>query len=290
MDRFAALTGLERVEQKPQLNAGGAWTLPNGSVLVQTLSVDLAADSAKPIRRRIETRLLVRQQGEWTGYSYRWNAEQTDAELVPAAGAADEYEVADPADPSGRREQVWRVPSRTECLVCHSRAAGFILAFNPLQLDRDRDYGPIKDNQLRTLEHIGVFQGKLPARPDNRPRLVNPYDASAPREARVRSYLHVNCSICHVLEGGGNARMELGLTTPTAEMHLINEVPQHDRFGIADARLVAPGSPERSVLYQRITRRGTGQMPPLVSTEVDRKAVALIADWIRGLGLPRADR
>ena len=57
----------------------------------------------------------------------------------------------------------------------------------------------------------------------------------------------------------------------------------HDRFDIADARLVAPGSPERSVLYQRISRRGTGQMPPLVSTEVDRKAVELIADWIRGL-------
>ena len=42
------------------------------------------------------------------------------------------------------------------------------------------------------------------------------------------------------------------------------------------------------MLYQRISRRGTGQMPPLVSTEVDRKAVELIADWIRGL--PEAER
>ena len=30
----------------------------------------------------IETRVLLRQQGEWAGYSYRWNDEQTDAELV----------------------------------------------------------------------------------------------------------------------------------------------------------------------------------------------------------------
>ena len=36
--------------------------------------------------RRIETRLLVREQGEWTGYSYQWNDAQTDAELVPAEG------------------------------------------------------------------------------------------------------------------------------------------------------------------------------------------------------------
>ena len=43
---------------------------------------------------------------------------------------------------------------------------------------------------------------------------------------------------------------------------LINEPPIHDHFGLPDARLVAPGSPERSVLIQRISRRGTGQMPP----------------------------
>ena len=82
--------------------------------------------------------------------------------------------------------------------------------------------------------------------------------------------------------------MELSLTTPLGQMRLINEPPAHARFDIPDARLVAPGSPERSVLYHRISRRGTDQMPPLGSTEVDRTAVKLIADWIRGL--PSADR
>ncbi len=283
IERFAALTGLERIVQKPQLNAGGAWTLPDGSVLVQTLSRDLAGDAGVPVRKRIETRLLVRQQGEWTGYSYRWNAEQTDAELVAGAGGAEALEVHDPAAPDKRREQTWRFPSRAECLVCHSRAAGFILAFTPLELDCNRDYGRTTDNQLRALEHIGVFQGPLPTRSDDRPRLVNPYEPHARLEARVKSYLHVNCSICHVNEGGGNSRMELELTTPIDKMGLVDLAPLHDRFDIKDVRLVAPGSPERSVLYQRITRRGTGQMPPLASTEVDRKAAGLIADWIRSL-------
>ena len=77
--------------------------------------------------------------------------------------------------------------------------------------------------------------------------------------------------------------MELGLATPAGQMRLIGETPMHDRFEIQDARLVAPGSPDRSILFKRISRRGTGQMPPLVSTEVDRTAVDLIADWIRGL-------
>jgi hypothetical protein len=77
--------------------------------------------------------------------------------------------------------------------------------------------------------------------------------------------------------------MELDFARSVGGMRVINEVPEHDRFGIADPRLVAPGSPERSVLYQRISKRGTGQMPPLVSTQVDTKAVKMIADWIRGL-------
>jgi uncharacterized repeat protein (TIGR03806 family) len=286
IERFAALPGLERIEQKPQPNAGGSWTLPDGSVLVQTLSLDRFDDTPRPAHKRIETRLLVRQQGEWTGYSYRWTAGQTDAELVRSSGIGETFEVPDPAVPGGRREQTWRFPARSECLVCHSRAAGFVLSFTPLQLDRDHDYSGTTDNQLRALEHIGVFQGALPKRSDDQPRLVNPYETAGSLEARVRSYLQVNCATCHVGEGGGNSSMELGLTTPTSAMRLIDEVPGHDRFNITDARRVAAGSPERSVLYQRISRRGTGQMPPLGSTELDGTAVKLIADWIRGLHPP----
>jgi hypothetical protein len=83
--------------------------------------------------------------------------------------------------------------------------------------------------------------------------------------------------------------MELGLTRPRARMNLIDAEPIHSRFDIPDARLVAPGSPERSVLYQRIARRATGQMPPLGTTEVDRTAAGLIAEWIRGLPPREAD-
>ncbi|QDV38441.1 PQQ-dependent sugar dehydrogenase [Tautonia plasticadhaerens] len=283
MERFAAFPGLERIEQKPQKNAGGAWSLPNGSVLVQTLSLDVLDEEGNPAKTRIETRLMNRQQGEWTGYSYRWNAEQTDAELVPSSGDIALLEVPDPEASGGVREQAWRFPARTECLVCHSRAAGFVLGFSPLQLDRTHDYEGVEADQLRTFEHIGLFEGDLPERKADRPRLVDPYDDSADREARVRSYLHVNCSTCHVNEGGGNSRMEMALTTPARRMGLIGEEPMHTKFEIPDAKIVLPGDPERSILYQRISRRLTGQMPPLMSTEVDREAVGLIAEWIRSL-------
>ena len=50
-----------------------------------------------------------------------------------------------------------------------------------------------------------------------------------------------------------------------------------------DWMLIFPGDSDRSILYQRVSRRGRGQMPPLISTVVDERAVALFRDWIRGL-------
>jgi putative heme-binding domain-containing protein len=47
--------------------------------------------------------------------------------------------------------------------------------------------------------------------------------------------------------------------------------------------LVAPGSPQRSVLLHRLSRRGRGQMPPLASSLVDARAVSLFHDWITEL-------
>jgi mono/diheme cytochrome c family protein len=130
---------------------------------------------------------------------------------------------------------------------------------------------------------MGLFEGELPRPSADEPKLVNPYEKHGSLEARVKSYLHVNCATCHVNEGGGNTTMELGLNTPLAQMKIVDEVPAHDRFDIKDARRVAPGSPERSIVYRRTSLRGTGQMPPLGSSEVDRDAVSLIGEWIRSL-------
>ena len=120
---------------------------------------------------------------------------------------------------------------------------GFTLGFTPSQLDRDRDYGGKVANQLRTFEHIGLFQGKLPEKSEDQARLVDPYDAKAPLEARVRSYLSVNCSVCHVKEGGGNAKIELGIGNSTRGMNAIDETPAHAQFGLVDAKLIAPVPP-----------------------------------------------
>ena len=117
--------------------------------------------------------------------------------------------------------------------------------------------------------------------PEHYKRLADPYDAKQDLDKRARSFLHANCAQCHVEAGGGNAQMELEFTTPRDKMRVFDVKPVHHTYGIADAKLVAPGHPERSVLLQRITHRGEGHMPPLATHEVDQAAVELLRDWIK---------
>jgi mono/diheme cytochrome c family protein len=102
-------------------------------------------------------------------------------------------------------------------------------------------------------------------------------------EARVRAYLQSNCAHCHTNAGGGNAKIELSAHTELDKMSIIDAPAQHDTFKIADAKLIAPGSPDRSLMSHRMLKRGPGQMPPLASSRVDEEGVALMRQWIESL-------
>ncbi len=273
-ERFLAIPGEETVGFQAIRN----WDFPDGTALVQTLFLERLPGQAAS-RFRVETRVLLLQSGEWAGYSYRWNDDQSDAKLVEKGGA----DVVFPIGKGQGEEQTWRFPSRAECLTCHSRAAGFVLGVTGAQLNREHDYGNVQANQLSTLDHIGLFTNPLPKPPEELEQLCNPWDDSADLEERARAYLHVNCSSCHIQAGGGNSQIELGFSTPREKMKLIEARPQHDTFGIPNAMLVAPGDPDRSVLIHRISQRERGQMPPLVSHRVDERAVSLLREWIAGL-------
>ena len=270
-ERFMAVPGTNKVRFDPSRG----WDFPDGTALVQTLALEKEAGNPSS-RARVETRVLLRQQGEWAGYAYRWKENQSDAVLVPKEGAEERL----PSSRAGKDPRTWRFPSRSECMVCHSRQANFVLGIIGEQLNCDHNYGAVRDNQLRALEHAGLFPGNVTKGAKDLTRMVDPYDRSADLNLRVRSYLHVNCAPCHVEAGGGNARMELEISRKRERLNLIGARPQHDTFGLENAMLVAPGAPERSVLLYRLSRRGPGQMPPLVSHRVDEEAVRLMREWI----------
>ena len=277
IERFIALPGDSQIEMSAADGVG--WSFPDGTALIQTFALDLEAGNPTS-RHRVETRLLTRQRGEWVGYSYIWNDEQTDATLVAAAGRDRSFTIQDSSLPKRNREQSWHYPSREECMDCHSRAANYVLGLTTLQMNKVHNYGAVLDNQLRTLNHIGVFKKPLSKPLEEYPKLVDPYNPKEPLEARARSYLHAACANCHVHTGGGNARIVLDFTTELDNTYSVDFRPQHDTYGISDAMLVAPGDPERSILYQRVARWGKGQMPPLATSQQDLQAAQLLYDWI----------
>src|SRR5437867_1053810 len=103
----------------------------------------------------------------------------------------------------------------------------------------------------------------------------------------TRKHLSSRTIVCRADRGGGNSKMELGFTTARERMNIFGARPQHDTFGIDNAMLIFPGDADRSIIYQRLSRRGRGQMPPLVTTVVDERAVALFRDWIREMKPPQ---
>ena len=259
-DRWMALPDTKQITVLPD----GDFDFPNGTVLMKTFSVS---------GKRVETRLFVRHDdGGWAGYSYEWNDQETDAALLPA----------NKSKPVGN--QTWYYPSRPECMRCHTQAAGRSLGPEIGQLNWDFTYTQTNrlSNQLRTLEHIGMFDKPLSAPPEMLTAYPDPL-GMAPVDQRARAYLHTNCSMCHRPLGGGGGNMDFRWSTSLFDTQTCNAAPITGDLGILGAKIVVPGDPSKSLLVQRPSRTGADRMPPLATSVIDTQGVSVLTNWVTGL-------
>ncbi len=259
--------------------ADGDFEFPPGSVLVKEFAIE---------NKRVETRFFVRQDGDgrWAGYTYRWRADESDADLV---GVASETE------PVGSGTQVWTFPSRAQCHQCHTDVAGSTLGPELAQLNHRIEYPATgrTANQLDTLWGISM----LDVPPDGAvaslyPALAALDDTTRSLGDRARGYLHVNCANCHRPAGPTFTPLDLRFQTPLGNAGICDQLPTIDDLAAlipSDPRLLAPGSPARSVLWQRLaTTDGSIRMPPIGRSLADPDATAMIAAWITATtGCPR---
>ena len=247
------------------VDANGDVQFPNGTVLVKNFALGM---------RRVETRLLMRHtDGEWAGYTYEWNSLGTDATRVIGGKTA---------TVSG---QSWVFPSETQCLSCHTAAAGRSLGLEISQLNGNLFYPQTgrTANQVTTLDAIGMFSPPIATPPASLPAMPNPYGASGTLTERARAWLHTNCAQCHRPGGGTPTDLDLRYTTSLAGTNACNATPQAGALGIANARIIATGDAARSVLVSRVNRRDAYAMPPLGSTVVDSAGVTLLSNWVNSL-------
>ena len=273
--RWMALPENSKIHFSPT----GEWQFPAGTVFVKTFQ--LPVDDTNPqILRRLETRLLVRDTNGYVyGASYKWRADDSDADLV-TAGTTEPVQI---KTATGIRVQNWFYPGRQDCLTCHTPASGGVLGVKTRQLNGDYTYpNGVTDNQLRAWNHAGLFDATLDENEiPHFARLVSVTNTAAPLQLRVRSYLDANCAQCH-RPGGVEAFFDARFDTPLAKQNLING-PIADALGISGAKIIVPRDIAKSILLRRISVLGASQMPPLAKNVVDTKAVTVVADWIKSL-------
>lgn len=294
-ERFLAVPGDARIEfdtvlyPAPAPGAEPGWRFPHDTVLVKTFSMELEPGNAKSLRR-LETRILhhkkmpgTEEYGDqyWLGYTYVWNEDQTDAELLEASGKDVTFTI---RDSNGPRTQTWHFPSRAECTLCHTMSAKYALGVNTLQMNRDHDYDGVVANQLATLNHIGLFTEPLKLPPGQMSKLVDYRDESQDIHLRARSYLHSNCSHCHRKWGGGNAEFILLASLSLKDTGTLETKPGQGNLQVPNARILVPGDAARSLVHVRMNKLGLGRMPHVASNVVDQQAVKLIGDWIDRIG------
>ena len=256
----ASITYTDRDDSTP-------WTFPEGSVFAKTVLLPSTSTATRPV----ETQILHYERGSWRPYTYAWNADRTDAELVDAAGQT----VALENDSEGR---MWRHGGRAECTLCHNAPVGGVLGFEPAQLNTSTRVGGVERPQIAELLQLGVINW-----PRFRFGLVDPHDAREPLEERARSYLHVNCGVCHNHGGDSTVTIFFQRKFDLRGMNALRP-PGVGRFGVDDPHILRPGDPFGSIMLYRMSKLGYARMPHVGTRVVDSRGVDLIRQWIASLG------
>ena len=276
-------TGESGGAEKVGFSPTGEWTFPSGTLFVKHF--ELITDERNPaLKKRLETRLLfVQNDGAVFGATYKWRADGSDADLLLQDGVDEDVSIA--ATNGGTRVQRWHYPSRAECLLCHTSAAGGVLGLKTRQQNGELTYPGtgVTDNQLRSWNHIGLFKESLDeAAIATYPKLVRVTDTAAPLELRVRSYMDANCSNCH-RPGGAPAVFDARFDTPLFNQNIVNGNVNKD-LGIPGAKTIIPRDPVHSVMELRMKSVDpTVRMPALARNLVDTDAVDAMEQWIKTL-------
>ncbi|MBT7535250.1 MAG: hypothetical protein HN610_06775 [Verrucomicrobia bacterium] len=252
----------------------GPWGFPEGSTWIKHFDLEMVrGDPASS--RRLETRFLVKHEDGVYGLTYRWDDSQQNAFLADESGYSETFRIQDGEETV---EQVWRYPSRSECLACHTPSAGLVLGFNTAQLNRSVLRNDHEVSQLSWLKTAGHFHAE-PETINTLPAMVSANHPSVSLTQKVKSYLASNCSQCHRPGGEALGRWDARYETPVLESGLINgHVVRHE--GQTDRRLIVPGNLERSEIFQRISNEGSRRMPPVGSHLLDPEGIDLIKRWI----------
>ncbi|PSL33880.1 hypothetical protein [Dyadobacter jiangsuensis] len=240
-------------------DSSGNAVFPDSSILVKTFFY--YPDKRKPSagKQLIETRLLVKINGQWNVGTYKWNKEQTEAYLLE--NGTDEN-VSWVNEHGLRKTLQYRIPAQEECSSCH-RTGRSITPIGPKARNLNLPLAdhPHQENQLLHFEQTGL----LTLQPsDLLAPLPDWQSPSIPLAERARAYLDVNCAHCHSATGfAESTRLFFGYEIP-----------------LANTRIRAR---KDHILHRVEATDPDIRMPQLGTTVPDSVGVALIRAYIQSL-------
>jgi uncharacterized repeat protein (TIGR03806 family) len=270
--RWLALPAGQTISNTPT----GGWDYPLGTAFVKHFELEVAPGSF----RRLETRVLLLQESGWIGFTYRWNADETDAELLPG-GLDEDFEIDLPGLPAS---QTWSYPSQTNCIGCHSDAGGRVLGARTRQLNGAFDYaayGGGVQNQLEAWSCAGLLET-----PVTDASVLGAYSGitstGLPLDARVRSYFASNCEFCHQPGATAPGDIDLRYDTALESRNLVGVAPSEGNLGLPAPLRIDPGNHANSILWLRMTSTDPDLRMAAGTRLEDAPASAAVAAWIDG--------
>jgi hypothetical protein len=263
------------------------FTFPAKTVLIKNFSIDTIVGNPAS-RIYVETRMLVYQSNQkmWSGLSYKWRRNQTDADLVSSEYGEDfVHGVTLNGSLVGKR---WRYPASFDCNACHlgkETTKRGSLGFITPQLNRIIN----GKNQLQRLVDKGVLSVNPIAGKTNAHRWYGQDETTATQEQRVRSYFASNCSHCHGNNNSLTAIHNFDYFNPAKKITTADDAGGYvGPHPLGYSPLITPGYPDSSFILTKMMKRtdenlsviNINQMPPIATSQPDSAAIIMVKNWI----------
>ncbi|MCO4763860.1 MAG: PQQ-dependent sugar dehydrogenase [Myxococcales bacterium] len=253
---------------------------PQGTILIKHFGLGSGAPGTSK-STPVETRFMVLGKHGWVFWTYSWNVQGTDATLQEG-GTTKSYTVG-----GGFSKQTWQQPAQTACMQCHTTTnTAAPLGLTPEQLGGKWTYENGQSlNQLQTWTAGGLLTGSIgnvvPFAKQPWPNVLS----KSQRNQHARTYLDVNCAVCHKPGGSAQTNMDLRYSTALSQTKACDVAPGFGNGGVGNAKLITPGKPGSSVVFSRMSAKPDGAwfMPHIGVTQPDAAAIALIKKWIEQL-------
>lgn len=256
----------------------GMVEFPVGTLISKTFSYPHDMRHPDQGQQHLETRIEIRREEGWYGYSYEWNDQQTDASLV--IGGAEV--AASWVDAEGDKQSLsYQIPNANQCLNCHAQNRAYE-PLGPTIANMNRESPKNPHNQLQMLIDSGQLEGappmnEIPSMP------VSDAEEEFTVAERARAWLHVNCAHCHNPRG----------TARPSGLDLRYHQDQLAKIGVWKTPVAAghgsgghdydivPGEPDKSILVHRMESVDPSVMMPNVARQlVPEAGLELVREWI----------